>query len=201
MEVALDEVLDGFELRGLDAFVEQAEAVKALLLEFEEQPGKHFLVDDGGVLHPVGHYVVDVFDKDKVGALFVEVLDECTVSAGTEHQPAVIVAYGVVLFVDGNDVGIVFLLGEGDVQLHMEGILVVAFHFGHFLAEEGAVFGRHGEVEVDGVVAHTCVLGTFDDVLFEGRALQMAVFVEFEQAFGQVAVAHVLVLEEEVDDG
>ena len=141
MEVALDEVLDGFELCGLDAFVEQAEAVKALLLKFEEQSGKHFLVDDGGVLHPVGHHVVDVFDKDKVGALFVEVLDECTVSAGTEHQPAVVVAYGVVLFVDGNDVGVVFLLGEGDVQFHMEGILVVAFHFGHFLAEEGAVFG------------------------------------------------------------
>ena len=201
MEVALDEVLDGFELCGLDAFVEQAEAVKALLLEIEEQTGKHFLVDDGGVFHPVGHHVVDVFDEDDVGTLLVEVLDEGTVSAGTEDDVAVVVAHGVVLLVDGDDVGVVLLLGEGDVQFDMEGILVVAFHFGHFLAEEGAVFGRDGEVEVDGVVAHAGVLGTFDDVLFEGCALQVSVFVEFEQSFGQVAVAHVLFFEEEVDDG
>ena len=201
VEVVLGKVFDGFELLGCGAFVEGAQVVEALLLEFEQQACKDFLVDDGGVFHPVGHYVVDVFDKDDVGALFVEVFDECAVAAGPEDELPVVVADGVVLFVDGYDVGVVLLFGEGDVEFYVEGVFVVAFHFGHFATEEGPVFGRDGEVEVDGVVAHAGVFGAFDDVFFEGCALQVAVAMEFEQAFGQVSVAQVLVVEQEVDDG
>ena len=83
----------------------------------------------------------------------------------------------------------------------MEGFFVVAAHFGYFFAEEGAVFGRDGEVDVDRAVAHAGVFSAFDDVLFEGCALEVSVAVEFEQSFGQATVAHVLFFEEEVDDG
>ena len=83
----------------------------------------------------------------------------------------------------------------------MESILVVAFDLGHLLAEERTMLGRDGEVEVDGVVAHAGVLGTFHNVLFEGCALQVPVFVELEESLGQIAIAHVLLLEQEVDDG
>ena len=38
-------------------------------------------------------------------------------------------------------------------------------------------------------------------MLFQRGALQVSIFVEFKQSFGQAAVAHVLWLEEEVDDG
>lgn len=56
-------------------------------------------------------------------------------------------------------------------------------------------------MEIHAAVAHTGIFGALDDVLFKGRALQMPISVKLEQTFRQVAVAHVLVLEEEVDDG
>ena len=54
-------------------------------LEAEKQSSKDFLVDNGGMLHPIGHHVVDVLHKYKVGTLFVEVLNQCAVSSGTEY--------------------------------------------------------------------------------------------------------------------
>ena len=103
------------ELGGGGAGVEQVEVAEGFGLEFEQEAGEHFFVDDGGVFHPVGHYVVDVFDKDDVGTLLVEVLDEGSVSARTEDEFAVVVADGVVLLVYSDDVGVVFLFGEGYV--------------------------------------------------------------------------------------
>lgn len=55
-------------------------------------------------------------------------------------------------------------------------------------------------MDVDGSVIHASIFSTFDDVLLKGGALGVSVTVEFEQAFGQVAVAHVLLFEQEVDD-
>ncbi len=194
-EALLGEFLYGTELGCGNAFVEQAEVFECLLLQVEEEAGQHFLVNDGGVFHPVGHHVVDVFDEDDVGALFVEVLDEGSVATGAEDEASFVVANGFVLLVDGDDVGIVFLLGEGDVEFDVKGMLVEQLDLGHFLAEEGAVLGRDGEMDVDGVVALAGVFGSLDNVLFERGALGVAVAVEFEQAFGKAAVAHVLLLE------
>ena len=110
VQLVLDELLNGFELAGRCPMVEGVEMVEALLLQVEEQTGQHFLVDDGAVLHPVWHDVVDVLDEDEVGALLVEVLDEGAVSAGTEDEASLLVAHGVVLFVDSDDVRVVLLL-------------------------------------------------------------------------------------------
>jgi hypothetical protein len=56
-------------------------------------------------------------------------------------------------------------------------------------------------MDVDRIVALAGIFGPFDDVLFEGGALGVAISVELEQALGEVAVAHILLLEKEVDDG
>lgn len=93
------------------------------------------------MLHPVGHDIVDILDKDDVGTLLVEVLDEGSVSAGAEDETSFVVAHRVVLLIDGDDVGVVLLLGERDIELDMEGLFVVAFHLGNLLAEEGSVLG------------------------------------------------------------
>ena len=73
--------------------------------------------------------------------LLVEVFDKGAVAAGAEYEGTLFVTDRVVLLIDGDDVGVVFLLGEGDVQLYPEGIFVEAFHLGHLAAEKGAVFG------------------------------------------------------------
>ena len=73
--------------------------------------------------------------------LLVEVLDECAVTAWAEHQVPLFVAYGLVLLVDGDDVGVVLLFREGYVQLDAEGALVVVLYLCDFAAESGAVFG------------------------------------------------------------
>ena len=75
IQFLLNELLDFLEGLGRNAFIQFVQVFEAFVLQTEEQSGKHFLVDDGGVLHPVGHHVVDVFDEDEVGTLFVEVFD------------------------------------------------------------------------------------------------------------------------------
>ena len=181
--------------------VECAQVVECLGLEVEKHAGEHLLVDDGGVFHPVGHDVVDVFDEDEVGPLFVEVLDECAVSAGAEDEASVLVAQGLVLLVDGDEVGVVLLFRVGYLEFYAEGALVVLLYFGQFAPERRAVFRRDGEVQVDGAVGGAGIEGAFDDVFFERGALHRAVAVEFEQRFREASVAEVLLFEEEVDDG
>lgn len=92
-------------------------------------------------------------------------------AAGTEDEVPLFIADGVVLFVDGDDVGVVLLFGEGDIELDVEGVFVIAFYFADFLAEECAVFGRDSEMEVDCTVGHASVFGSFNDVFFERGSL------------------------------
>ena len=193
-----DELVEG-ALVGLA--VEGAESVEGLLSQFKEHSGEYLFVNHGGVLHPVGHHVVDVLDKDEVGALLVEVFYQGTVATGTEHQASVVVAHRVVLFVDGYGVGVMFLFREGYLQFDAEGAFVVLLHFGNLAPEGGAMFGRDGKVQVDSAVGVACIERSFNDVFLEGGALHLAVAVEFQQGLGQVAVAEVLLFEEEVDDG
>lgn len=75
------------------------------------------------------------------------------------------------------------------------------FHFGNLLEEGFAVLGRDGKVQVDSVVTIAGIEGALDDVFLEGGALHSAVAVEFQQCLGQAAIAEVLLLEEEIDDG
>ena len=74
------------------------------------------LVNHSGVLHPVGHHVVNVFDEDEVGTLFVEVFDECTVSAGAKDEVPVFVTERVVLLIDSDNICIMLLFRESYFQ-------------------------------------------------------------------------------------
>lgn len=44
--------------------VEGAQVRECLVLEVEEESSEDLFVDDGGVLHPVGHDVIDILDED-----------------------------------------------------------------------------------------------------------------------------------------
>ncbi len=176
-----DELVEGLFV---GTIVEGVQGIEDFFAEFEEHSGKHLLVNHSGVFHPVGHDVVDVLDEDEVGTLLVEVLNECTVSARAEDEASVFVANGIVLLVDGDDVGVMFLFREGYFQFDTEGGFVVLFDFGYFLAEARTVFRRDGKVQVDSVVGVASVECTFNDVLLEGCALYFAVAVEFEERFG-----------------
>lgn len=181
--------------------IEGTQGVEGFTAQVEQHAGEHLLVCDGDGLHPVRHNVVYVFNKNDVGALLVEVFYQGAVSSGAEDEASVVVAQGKVLFVDGYDVGVVMLLGKADFEGNAIGGLVVVAHGGEAASEGGAVFGRDGEVEVYGTVGAACVECAFGDVLFQGCACAVAVAVEFEQTFGQRAVAEVLLFEQEVDNG
>ena len=143
-------------------------------------------------------YILYIYN---VGPLLVQVLDQGAVAARAEDQFALLVADGLVLLVDGDDIGVMLLFREGYLQSDAESTLVVVLHLGQLAAEGFLVLGRDGKVQVHSVVAVLGIEGALDDVLLQRRALHLAVAVEFQQRLGQAAVAQVLLFEQEVDDG
>ena len=105
--------------------VEGTQHIESLGAEVEEHTGEDLFVSDGGMLHPVGHHVVDILDEDKVGMLFVEVLDKGSVSAGAEDETPLFVAQGVVLLVNGDDVGVMLLFRECYFEFYAKCVFVV----------------------------------------------------------------------------
>ena len=96
-------------------FVQNVQAVKDLLLQLQQNASQHLFVNYGGVLHPVGHDVVDVLDEDNVGTAFVEILYQRPVSGRSENQFPFVVTQGCVVLVDSDGVGVMLLLREGYV--------------------------------------------------------------------------------------
>ena len=72
---------------------------------------KAIVFDMGGVLHPVGYHIINVFHEDNVGFAFVEVFYQGPMSARSEHQTSIFFSDGLVLLVNCYDISIVPLFG------------------------------------------------------------------------------------------
>ena len=171
-----------------------------MLLEADEHARQEFLVSHRVALQTVGYDIVDILDENHVGTQVVQVLDERTVTAGTEQDATAVVAEKLVLGRHGHSVGRGLLLREGNVVAHavLAGILLGLLL--NQLLEKRAVLRRNGEVYRDGFVGILRIQGPFDQMFLERRARALGVTVELQEAFGQLAVIQTVLSQQGADD-
>ena len=92
--------------------VKQPQVFKNLFLYAYQNSGQQLLIGDGVVLEMIGYHIVNILDKDDVGVQVIEVLNEGTVTSGTEQYGTVVIAEGGAVGSGGYRIGAGFLLGE-----------------------------------------------------------------------------------------
>ena len=90
---------------GIVSGLQLLEIGENLLLHGNEHAAENLFVLDRDRFEFVGHHVVDVFHKDNVGILFVEVLNERSVTARTEHKLSVVITERSIVEIGGQGVG------------------------------------------------------------------------------------------------
>ena len=87
------------------------------------------------------------------------------------------------------------------MKSYAKNAFVVFLDFCNFLFEKRTMFGRYGKMNVHLSVFGLRIFDTFDDMLFQRSSLDLAIFVEFQQGFGQCAIAEILLFQKEIDHG
>ena len=176
------------------SFVQLLEVSKGLLLQGDQHAGDNLLPLHRLRLQTIGHHIVYVLDENHVGVYLVEVLYECSVTAGAEEQRAVGLTEGGVVGIGSHRVGAGLLLGEGDVVADAVFLGKGVGLLGHFLLEETDVLVAHSEVHV-GLALAGCIECALHEVLLHGRAWPLSILVEEQHAFGQLTVVQPLGLQ------
>ena len=87
------------------AVLKAEEIAEDLLLEADEHTTDDLLVLDGDWLELVWHHVVDILHEDDICLKLVEILDECAMTAWTEHKASVFIAERSIIHRSSNSVG------------------------------------------------------------------------------------------------
>ena len=67
-------------------FIQHTQVTENLFLQFHQCSGQQFFIFDCISLGPVGDDIIDIFDENNIGFQFIQVIDQGTVSSGTEYQ-------------------------------------------------------------------------------------------------------------------
>ena len=173
------------------ATVKQTEVSKSLLLQGNQDTGNHLLVFHGVTLQTVGYHIVDVLDEDHIGIDLVQILNQCTMTTGTEQQRSVIVTERGVVGIGSHCVGTGFLLGEGDIVFDTILPCKAVFLLCHFLLKESDVLMTDSEVNVGLAIAGS-IECTFHQMLLHRGARSLGIFVEQQHTFGQLTIVQTL---------
>ena len=146
--------------------------------------------------------IVDVLDGHEFFIDLVQVVDEGAVAGRTEQEGVVIGTERLVLRIDGDGVGSLVLVGEGDLVFHAVTGLEDGLHFGESLLEERLVFRGDGNDEVAGAVGIAHVRGGLHEVFGDGGAdFPALIAVELDDTFRLGAIAQAFVREDFAQDG
>ncbi len=126
----------------------------------------------------VAYHVVDIFDEYYRSIDIGKIFDQCSMTTGTEHEFALVVAEEFVVGCDCNCICARFLLRKADFVAYT----VAFFHSGHslgkFCLEEFTVVRRYCEMQFYHSVFRRRCLCAFGKLFFESGAYTVVVAVE-----------------------
>ncbi len=118
-------------------------------------------------------------------------------SAGSEDKTAVVVAQRVVVLVNSDGVGVVFLFGKRHLEID---IFINRFQFCDSSFEIVPMFRRYGEVQPHPSFVFG-ITHSFGKMFYNSGIWLTVVFVEKNQCLGLGAVAQEIFPEQAIDDG
>ncbi len=174
--------------------IELMEVSEGLLLQGYQYTGDNLLPLDGLGLQAVGNDIIDILDEDDISLDLIEILNQGTMTTGTEEQLAIALTEGGVIGIGSDGIGRGFLLREGDIVLNTIFLSKAIGFLGYLRLEEGDMLMGDGEMDMS-LAVRSGIEGTLYQVFLHRGAGTFGIGMEEEHALRQLSVVQALGLE------
>ena len=160
---------------------------KSLLLQMNQYTSQQFLIVGCYGFQTVWHHVVDILYEHHVSLDVVKVLDERTMATRTEQQRPILVAERRVVCIGSYCVSTGLLFRETNIIFHTKHFLIQRQFLLNRLLEKLKMLVRHGKMYVC-LAVRLCIESSLHQMLLNGCAHAFLIFVEEQQALGQLTI-------------